>query len=621
MSEVWLALYVFIIQLAYCISLYSEPDADFPKFVDYLRHNCMAGFPQIGDDVLQILAHSEEPVLANATFSPYWENIGWSVFSGGFDTPATNEDRYHRMYAMGTLEGLLSAEYMWLFYHLNTEKMIGRREERTTTAIWMKEQYFGPILDNFMERDHNHRGCHLEAEYFDLAHGYYCQLLGIMDGYNAVVEQNAGAKYTSSSPKAALSFLDILALNADGQLPELEQISVEHPSVREIRLHRSGSSQFVPSVPQRCSALTRLVRNQQGVVTDVISAHTTWESFPEMVRVMKDISAPMVMQERSDATVQFSSYPGCISSTDDWVVRPSTWLVSFETTTNILKPGRFGTPESTPDFIRVMIAVSLAHDTPSWKDLMETCDVPSGTYNSQWIVVDYEKVKEAVDQGLPDLPSGTALVLETAPGAGEDEYGFYASEDISKLINEKGYFPGFNEAMLSSSRTHLGYERSYPQDKRAETFQQLAHKVNSVATMYSVMQFNEPGNRGSIAPLNSADGGADVKITSLATMKEKGGTWAYSGPPRMSGYGPEARQNRNEYVEREMARFFGQDRIYMSWEFPLVLFVPEDHRMCISQECPPNLEVNPRDLPEPGSEDEATSVVGSQCGYLCLETE
>ncbi|KAF4672364.1 hypothetical protein FOL46_009073 [Perkinsus olseni] len=539
------------------------------------------------------------------------------------------EVRRQQMYAMGYLEGLATAEYLWLFYHLNTERIVGPPGERTPGGTWMKDSYFAPILTNFMEGNHNHQECRLEPDYLQLALGYYCQLLGLLDGYNRAVGTNSRAKYTPSTSKSILTFLDILAINADGQLPELQQIGLDHQSLGEIRPHKHDEREVLnslekASVPQRCSALVKLVRNSAGLVTDVISAHTTWESFPEMVRVMKEISAPMVKQDRTDATLQFSSYPGCISSTDDWVIRPSMWLVSFETTTNIIQPGQFGTPEFTPDFIRIMIVVSLSHDTESWKNIMETCDLPSGTYNSQWLVVDYQKVKQAADDKSANLLDGSVMVLESAPGAEENEYGVFESRDMSKHVSENGHFAGFNEAMFPTIRRHLGSDSApYPQDGRYAVFQQLAPMVHDIATMYSVMQFNEPGNRGSIAPLNADDGGADLKITNLATMKEKGGSWAYSGPPRVHGYTADGRARRNEYVEKKMSDFFESPKARLSWEFPLVLFVAQDQRMCMSKRCQPDFMTDPRDLKTivNNSPSSSISMDAADCAYLCVERE
>lgn len=53
----------------------------------------------------------------------------------------------------------------------------------------------------------------------------------------------------------------------------------------------------------------------------------------------------------------------------------------------------------------------------------------TGTYSSQWVVIDFNKVNASRGQAL--LQPGTVLVGETIPG-------FVASKDISQLISQHG---------------------------------------------------------------------------------------------------------------------------------------------------------------------------------------
>ncbi|KAF4689681.1 hypothetical protein FOZ60_001279 [Perkinsus olseni] len=278
-------------------------DADFPRFVEYLRDRCgmeKVADPEIDTAILDRLSteadttgrddrpwllwyttdgkitHPDSQTLgAPSTALMAATSLTTRLSLGGFIDPASGI--CFMGYAMGYLEGLATAEYLWLFYHLNTERIVGPPGERTPGGTWMKDSYFAPILTNFMEGNHNHQECRLEPDYLQLAHGYYCQLLGLLDGYNRAVGTNSRAKYTPSTSKSILAFLDILAINADGQLPELQQIGLDHQSLGEIRPHKHDEREVLnslekASVPQRCSALVKLVRNSAGSVTDVISA-------------------------------------------------------------------------------------------------------------------------------------------------------------------------------------------------------------------------------------------------------------------------------------------------------------------------------------------------------------
>ncbi|KAF4758362.1 hypothetical protein FOZ63_009137, partial [Perkinsus olseni] len=101
-------------------------DVDFPQFVGYLRDRCgmeKVADPDIDTAILDRLwmeadttgrddrpwllwyttdgkithpGRSSSPV-ANATFFPYWERLGWGMLYGGFDTPQEPQERHHKM--------------------------------------------------------------------------------------------------------------------------------------------------------------------------------------------------------------------------------------------------------------------------------------------------------------------------------------------------------------------------------------------------------------------------------------------------------------------------------------------------------------------------------------------
>lgn len=77
---------------------------------------------------------------------------------------------------------------------------------------------------------------------------------------------------------------------------------------------------------RRCSALVRLADDELFV------GHSTWEPFSEMTRIVKFYDFPFKgVKARSLA---FPSYPGAITSTDDFIIT-SAGLVLTETTIDI----------------------------------------------------------------------------------------------------------------------------------------------------------------------------------------------------------------------------------------------------------------------------------------------
>lgn len=81
--------------------------------------------------------------------------------------------------------------------------------------------------------------------------------------------------------------------------------------------------------------------------------------------------------------ITFSSYPGCLTSTDDFYIIDKRFVI-METTLeimneriykNVLQSDKF-----IPDYMRIMLSNRLATSAPSWSNWLKF--VNSGTYNS-----------------------------------------------------------------------------------------------------------------------------------------------------------------------------------------------------------------------------------------------
>ncbi len=79
-----------------------------------------------------------------------------------------------------------------------------------------------------------------------------------------------------------------------------------------------------------CSVLFKAVK-KDGKLKDLLLSHQTWDDYSQMLRIFKHY-------EIGGHEMTFSSYPGCISSTDDWYNNKSKegQLVVTETTLEVL---------------------------------------------------------------------------------------------------------------------------------------------------------------------------------------------------------------------------------------------------------------------------------------------
>lgn len=146
----------------------------------------------------------------------------------------------------------------------------------------------------------------------------------------------------------------------------------------------------------------------------------------------------------------FSSSPALLSSLDDFYLlhgslsHPDLRLALVESSYEMLEPNKFApllSPTSLPCWVRIMVANALASDGKSWAELFGAHN--SGTYNTNWIVLDMNRVQEAGDKeadkealteaegdkggrrkrGQPDdkggkltVGDGFATLVETMPG-------------------------------------------------------------------------------------------------------------------------------------------------------------------------------------------------------------
>lgn len=111
----------------------------------------------------------------------------------------------------------------------------------------------------------------------------------------------------------------------------------------------------------------------------------------------------------------FSSYPGCLSSTDDWYNNKGQkgHLLVTETTLEVLNDQLYNYliryEDYLPDFMRIMLANYLGYTGRTWSYWLEYYN--TGTYNSQWLLLDLVKAKAAItDRG--QLDSDTFVVME-----------------------------------------------------------------------------------------------------------------------------------------------------------------------------------------------------------------
>uniref|UniRef100_UPI003AADFA23 putative phospholipase B-like 2 n=1 Tax=Centroberyx gerrardi TaxID=166262 RepID=UPI003AADFA23 len=470
------------------------------------------------------------------------EFVAWANFtddiktSGWYFLEVTTSIKYNdsmQAYAAGAVEAAVTSQLIYKHW-MNTlmsycgpytfESGYCQRLKAyiTTNLQWMWEQ---------IEEQSN-------MTYWHQVHLALLQLKGLEDSYNDQL----------SFPKGPFSInpFGFLLFQMGGDLEDLESAL-------------NKSSQTRPLGSGSCSALIKLLPNNK----ELLVSHDTWNTYQSMLRIIKKYNFDFSMSPTDSdllpgGTQAFSSYPGSIFSGDDFYIL-SSGLVTLETTIGNSNPAlwKFVRPTGqVMEWLRNIAANRLAATGKQWAEIFSMYN--SGTYNNQWMIVDYNRFTP----GKTDIDEGLLTVLEQIPGLV-----IYA--DKTRELLEKGYWASYNipyyvEIFNASGCNELvekfGPWFSLDQNPRAQIFRRNQTAVTDLDSMVRLMRYNNfkedplsrcdgcnpPGNgentisaRSDLNPANGTypfgalrqrpHGGTDMKLTSYGMFSEFG-MLAVNGP-------------------------------------------------------------------------------------------
>lgn len=335
------------------------------------------------------------------------------------------------------------------------------------------------------------------------------QLAGLNDAFENL-ELNCTSRLRRTSR--------VLLLSAIGDLLELEMKFGRFQNIHSLRT-------------LTCSALIKMAPGNR----DIYFAHTSWFTYKSMLRIQKmyKFHWHTVTQRNLKGyvvpghTITMSSYPGCLNSFDDFHLT-SAGLAVMETSlknTNhqLLQHIR---PNSSPlTWVRNMVASRLATNGSQWTAIFSRFN--SGTYNNQWMVLDYKLFRPG-----KSVQHETLWLAEQLPGITD-------TADITSVLKKQGYWASYNEAYLPLIAVQTrppGWERArnhYLLNLRARTVRGMHEHATDLEAMKVLMRFTVMGGMcplpcnksrpiadelASMCPrfdllLRSPSGGTDTKIT------------------------------------------------------------------------------------------------------------
>ncbi|XP_017686845.1 PREDICTED: putative phospholipase B-like 2 [Lepidothrix coronata] len=483
-----------------------------------------------GSGRLRVLPGRLPAAVAWASLDDRIPHVGWAFLE--VTTNASYNDSL-QAYAAGLAEAAVTEQLMYMHW-MNT--MVGY------CGPFKYESEYCQKLRDYLEANlgwmEEQMGKGQDPEYWHQVRLALLQLKGLEDSYNRRLDFPRG--------RFTLAPFGFLLLQLGGDLEDLES-ALNRSSLQ--RVLGSGS----------CSALVKLLPGNR----DLLVAHDTWNSYQSMLRLIKKYTLPFRASAGGKSQIPgsiqvFSSYPGTIFSADDFYIL-SSGLVALETTIGNNNPARWKYLDprgSVLEWLRNIVANRLARSGPEWATVFRRFN--SGTYNNQWMVVDYN----AFTPGGASPSPGVLTVLEQIPG-------LVVEADLTELLYQQGYWasynvPYFEEIFNASGNLELvrkyGDWFTYDKNPRAQIFRRNQTLVHDLDSMIRLMRSNNylqdplsrcrgcdpPQNaenaisaRSDLNPPNGTypfpalrqrcHGGTDMKVTSSG-MVPSFGLVAASGP-------------------------------------------------------------------------------------------
>eukprot|EP01100_Stratorugosa_tubuloviscum_P012939 TRINITY_DN628_c1_g6_i1.p1 TRINITY_DN628_c1_g6~~TRINITY_DN628_c1_g6_i1.p1 ORF type:complete len:562 (+),score=236.53 TRINITY_DN628_c1_g6_i1:48-1688(+) len=385
---------------------------------------------------------------------------GWGVLQ--IETSSTFTDQ-QQMYGAGFLEAALTKQRMFEMFSNINDYFFGKQPPPSA-------------LQDFFTTQENWAQQNSQKNNSIFWNGYsliQSQFNGLIDAYN---------KY--SDPTKVLSRYQLQILNAMGDLLDLLPAIDQERRTDWFKLTPEEFYRII-SENGHCSAIIKV----PGDFSDVFSSHSSWFTYQAMNRIYKHYSFNLKSPTIAAKQTSFSSYPGVLSSLDDFYLLSSK-MVMLQTTNSIFNHSLYSlvVPQSLFAWQRVRIANLLANNGKEWAEAVAQYN--SGTYNNQYMILDNKQIELG-----KQLHNGTLWVVEQIPG-------LVQSGDKTDVL-AYGYWPSYNVPSFENIYEISGYPEivkrygpssSYQFAPRATLFRRDQSKVQDLDSLKQLMRSNDYKN-------------------------------------------------------------------------------------------------------------------------------
>ncbi|CAG4956200.1 unnamed protein product [Colias eurytheme] len=442
--------------------------------------------------------------VARGHFRGDIDTTGWSLLE--VETNSSYPDEV-QAYAAGIVEGALT----WYLIHTHLENTI--RAQCEDRPIEKQCDKLRDALDKSANIWKTYAADRSATDpFWHHVSLHYTQIGGIFTGWKHGVERSQNEYETDIS--------DLYWLNSISEVAEIQQklnISLEDPTVNML--------------PSLSSAFIRIVNDTEDeTVKKLYMAHNTAASYSSMTRIMKRYKLNYHTMSKDTTlapgkTVDFSGYPGAVTSQDEfYVIKGMNHRIAVAGTTiknyNSKLWKDVNITEQVPIGPRITAANRLATNVSSWSHVLAKSN--SGTACKQWLVLDYNKFDElqTFHEDIAPKQDKKEVIMETTvsndtrhtivhrAGAGHSKGLFWLIEqvpgrthsaDLSDVLLEKTYWatyglPHFIDiseiTRVNKMEEMYGRLFSETDSPRAVTFKRGYKNATSLESILKLMRLN-----------------------------------------------------------------------------------------------------------------------------------
>ena len=512
----------------------------------------------------KISSSIDKDAVASATYINSYETKGWDFLTiSSYEKSDNKYDDSIKSYAMGYLEGILNKDRIFSVYrNLMYFSFYDNNIELPDSLI----EYLSKNLEYMKMKSLENKDT---DPYWEHVYYIYQQMLGMFDGYNSIAEKEK---------KIGLIYFQMVVANADIEDAVYYNNITKRPNFKNMTLEEIKT---FTALHTHCSALIKVAND----LSDIWIGHNTWTTYGTMIRTFKEYRFVSNNHKENSKVVVFSSYPGSLSSIDDFYYLDSK-LVVIETTNSNFNDTLYDLlkPETLLCWVRVMVANRLAKSGEEWVEIFKREN--SGTYNNQFQVLDLNKI----DIKEKNINEKALMIIEQLPV-------YTGSADVTNFLI-KGYWPSYNIPYFKTIFEKSGFverieERpdlfdsyDYSGSDRPKIFRRDHSKVNSLEDFKKIMRYNnyeedECSQKNAASTIASrydlnvngigrplCYGAIDVKFVSVKEITEgKNIVHIISGPT--NDQQPTFSWKNTTCDEKDPIRWYHED-VIDTWNFPWI---------------------------------------------------